>query len=80
MNNSIGSIGQIAEAVLADVRESKLIKLAQQQFVKEAAEHPEPRTEVAKSLHKLAEELRTEKDDVSVDEVLSFLSEVRNAG
>ena len=74
-----GSIGQIATSILDEVKANKLIKLAQQTIIKEAAHRPEPTTDVGKLLHKLAEEVRSGNVDVSVADVKQFVEGLKNA-
>jgi len=75
-----GSIGKIAEEIVETVKQNGLLKIAQYQIVKEASQHPNPKTEIGKLLFKAAEDLRSKSADVSVAEVKDFLNEVGHAG
>lgn len=74
-----GSIGKIAEELLSDVKSNKLIKLAQQTIIKEATVRPAPTTDVGKLLHKLAEEVRSGRVEVSIADVKQFVEGLKNA-
>lgn len=74
-----GSIGEIAEQVLEEVRNSKLTKLAQHEILKEAQAKPVVRTEVGKLLMKLAEEVKAGSTDITTEDLETFLSGVSNA-
>jgi hypothetical protein len=74
-----GSIGEIAEQVLEEVRSSKLTKLAQHEILKEAQAKPVVRTEVGKLLMKLAEEVKSGSADITTEDLETFLSGVSNA-
>ena len=74
-----GSIGEIAEQVLAEVRSSKLTKLAQHEILKEAQATPVVRTEVGKLLMKLSEDMRSVSADITTDDLETFLSGVSDA-
>lgn len=74
-----GSIGEIAEQVLDEVRSSKLTKLAQHKVLKEAGSKPIIRTEVGKLLLKLAEEVRHGSTDITAEDLDAFLSGVGDA-
>jgi len=73
------SIAKIVTDIMADVKTAKLTDLAAQQIVKEAAAHPVARTSLGQGLQKLAELLRSETTDVTVDDVKVFLDGVKNA-
>jgi hypothetical protein len=75
-----GSIGQIAEQIVNEVRQNALIKVAQHEVVKEASKRPNPKTDIGKLLYKAAAELRREGNDVTVADVQNFLAEVGHAG
>jgi len=78
-----GTIGDIAEAIVNEVKAESLTKLAQTQFVKEASQTPNPKTAIGKLLHKVAGDLRRSPkgtDVVSVGDVREFLREVGHAG
>lgn len=74
-----GSIGQIAEAILSEVKTNKLIKLAQQTIIKEAAARPAPTTDIGKMLYKLAAEVRNGNTEISIADVKQFVKELENA-
>lgn len=69
----IGSIGTLTEEILQEVRSAKLTKLAEHQMIKEACEKRPPRTELGKQLLKLASELRSMGDEVTVDDLQKFV-------
>ena len=75
----VGSIGEIAEQGLAEVRSSKLTKLAQHKILKEAQAAPAVRTEVGKLLMKLSEDMRSGSTDVTTGDLETFLSGVSDA-
>jgi proline dehydrogenase len=68
-----GSIGLLAEEILDEVKNAKLTKLAEHQMIREACEHRPPQTELGKQLVKLAADLRTQSDEVSVDDLQRFV-------
>lgn len=74
-----GSIGNLAEQVLQEVKGQKIVKLAQHRILQESQDKPVMHTEVGKNLMKLAEDLRNESDDVTVAELETFLNEAANA-
>jgi len=74
-----GSIGNIAEQILAEVKQEALTKIAQRDFVKVASQRPHRGTVIGQQLAKLAEELRASEKDVTVADVQNFLAEVGHA-
>lgn len=74
-----GSIGKIAEQILAEVKQGALTKIAQHDVVKEASQRPHRRTAVGQQLAKLAEDLRAASADVTVEDVRNFLEEAGHA-
>jgi hypothetical protein len=68
-----GSVGEIAERVLAEVRSAKLTKLAEHQMVKEASEKPRARTPIGQALLKFAEEVRAQRIEVSEEDLEKFV-------
>ena len=74
-----GSIGDLAEQVLREVKSDKLVKLAQYKVLKEAQEKPKMRTKVGQALMKLAEELRNEPEDITIGDLEDFLNGSSNA-
>jgi len=79
MTKSAGSIGQLAENIVNQVKSEKLTKIAEYQLIKQASTEP-PKTEIGRTLAKLAEEVRTQKLGISLEDLNSFLTEVSNAG
>ena len=75
----VGSIGEIAEQVLEEVRNSKLTKLAQHEILKEAQVVPVVRTEVGKLLMKLSEDVKSGSADITTGDLETFLSGVSDA-
>lgn len=74
-----GSIGQLAEKIVDEVKQNALTKIAQYEVVKEASKRPNPQTEIGKRLLKLAVDLREISEDVTVKDVQNFLKEVGHA-
>lgn len=75
-----GSIGNLAEQVLDEVRSNKLTKLAQHEIVKEAAARPNVTSPLGQALLKVAAGLRDQNDDVTVADVENLVREVNDAG
>jgi hypothetical protein len=75
-----GSIGKLAEEIVEGVKQNALLKIAQHEVVKEASQRPNPKTEVGKLLLKVAQDLRSKSEDVTVSDVQDFLNEVGHAG
>jgi len=69
----IGSIGHLAEQVLAEVKSGALTKIAEVQLLDHAESQARAQTELGKGLLKLATTLRGKPHDVSMDELKSFL-------
>ena len=74
-----GSIAKLADAVLAEVKVSKLTELATHQIIKEASVRSVARTTMGKLLQKVAESVRAEDSDISIDEIRNFIEGVGNA-
>jgi len=74
-----GSIGDIAEQVLEEVRSSKLTKVAQYEILKEEESKPRARTKVGKLLLKLSEDVRLGNEDITVEELDAFVTGVQDA-
>ena len=74
-----GTIGKLAEQIVEDVKQNALTKIAQHEVVREASRNPAPKTEIGKLLHKVAQDLRSKSDDVTVGDVQNFLDEVGHA-
>ena len=68
-----GSIGNLAEQVLEEVRSEKLVKLAQVQTVDVDGKKPRMRTEIGKALYKAAQALRSGDTEVTVGDVEDFV-------
>lgn len=68
-----GSVGEIAEKVLAEVRSAKLTKLAEHQMVKEASEKPRMQTPVGQALLKLAEDIKAQRIEVTDEDLEKFV-------
>lgn len=75
-----GSIGTLAEEVLNEVKKTNLVKLAEYRILKNASERQPAKTEMGRLLQKVASLLRSKSDDVTVDDVASFVKELNNAG
>jgi len=73
-----GSISQIADAVLTEVKSNQLTKLAAHEIVRNAGPAP-ARTDLGSALQKLAAELRFGALDVTVEDVQNFVTEVDDA-
>ena len=74
-----GSIGELAEQVLQEVKSDKLTKLAQHHILKEAQAKPVMHTKVGKTLIAMAEDLRSGSEDISLGDFENFISEASNA-
>ena len=74
-----GSIGNLAEEILNEVKKENLVKLAEYRIFKNAAEHAPAETEIGQLLQKVASLLRSHSDNVTVGDVESFLGELRDA-
>jgi len=72
-------IGDIAEQVLDEVRSAGLTKIAEHQIVRAESAKPRARTELGTALLKVAEELRSADNDITVGDLTGFLNGVRNA-
>jgi len=68
-----GTIGNIAEEVLEEVRGAKLTKLAQAKTVDADSRRPNMRTEVGKAMYKVAQDLRNAAEPITVGEVEEFV-------
>lgn len=76
---SNGSIGRLAEEVLNEVRAQSTVKLAEQQILKHASESPPAKTDVGQLLQKVARNLRSKSDDLTLGDVEDFFEEVARA-
>lgn len=72
-----GSIGNLAEEVLQEVKSDKLVKIAQHKILQEAK--PTMHTSIGRTLMKLAVDIRNAPEDVTVGELENFISEADNA-
>lgn len=68
-----GSIGQLAEQVLAEVKSGAMTKIAEVQLLNQAEETAKVQTELGKSMMKLAASLRSKTSSISMDELKNFL-------
>lgn len=75
-----GSIGKLAEEIVEGVKQNALLKIAQHEVIKTASAQPHFRTEAGKLLRKVAQDLRSKSEDVTVADVKAFLKEVGHAG
>ncbi len=73
-----GSIGQLADELVREVKAGKLVKLAEHQILEEAEMKVAANTELGRSLLKLATALRSKSgDNVSMNELKAFLSGIQ---
>ena len=73
-----GSIGQLADELIREVKAGKLVKLAEHQLLKEAESKATARTEFGNVLLKLAAALRSKSgSQVSMDDMRAFLSGIK---
>lgn len=68
-----GTIGNLAEQVLEEVRGAKLMKLAQAKTVSTDSLKPNMRTEIGKALYKAAQALRDEDSPITIGDVEKFV-------
>jgi hypothetical protein len=68
-----GSIGQLAEQVLAEVKSGAMTKIAEVQILNLAEETARVQTVLGKSMVKLATSLRSKTSGISMDELKNFL-------
>jgi len=74
-----GSIGNIAEEILAEVKAGKLTKVAEHVILEEAEKKAVARTDLGRAALKLAAELRTNAgSDVSVEDLRQFVDGIRS--
>jgi len=74
----VGSIGQIAEEVLQEVRDGKLTKLAEHVIVEEAEKKAAAQTPLGKAALKLASVIRSNANsDVTVNELKQFVDRIQ---
>jgi hypothetical protein len=71
-----GSIGKLAEEVVQEVKNLKLEKLAEFKKTAADASHPKLETEIGAALQKLAADLRSKSNVVTVSDVVNFVNEV----
>jgi hypothetical protein len=73
-----GSIGQLADELIREVKTGKLVKLAEHQIVKEAESKVAARTELGNALLKLGAALRSKSGtQVSMHDLTAFLSGIK---
>jgi len=68
-----GTIGNLAEQVLEEVRGEKLMKLAQAKTVDVDSQRPVMRTEIGKAIYKTAQALREKGSPITVSDVENFV-------
>lgn len=73
----VGSIGQLADQVLAEVKTGKLVKLAEQKILKHAEARAPVHNDLSLTLLKLASHLRSKPSDVSMDEFRTFIARIQ---
>lgn len=73
-----GSIGQLADELIREVKAGKLVKLAEHQLLKEAETKVTARTELGSALLKLGAALRSKPGiQVSMDDLKTLLSGIK---
>ena len=72
-----GSIGKLAEEVLAEVKSGALTKLAEHAILEGAEEQAKNQTTLGQALSKLASSLRSKSAGVTVDDLKSFVAGLR---
>jgi hypothetical protein len=72
-----GSIGKLAEDVLAEVRDGALTKLAEHAILESAEERAQHTTELGRSLSKMATILRSKSGGLTVEDLQTFLARLR---
>lgn len=73
-----GSIGQLAEQVVAEVKAGALTKLAEHEILNEVETRNAAQTDLGKAMLKLATALRGKaSSDVTVDDLKSFIEGLR---
>ena len=73
-----GSIGQLADELIREVKTGKLVKLAEQQIIKEAESKVAVKTELGNALLKLGTALRSKSGtQISMDDLKAFLSGIK---
>lgn len=74
----VGSIGQIAEEVLQEVKDGKLVKLAEHVIVEEAEKKASAQTPLGRAALKLAAVIRSNAgSSVTVNELQQFVDGIR---
>lgn len=74
----VGSIGRIAEEVLQEVKNGKLVKLAEHVIVEEAEKKASAQTPLGRAALKLAAVIRSNaSSDVTVDELRQFVDGIQ---
>lgn len=73
-----GSIGQLADELICEVKTGKLVKLAEHQLLKEAESKATAKTDLGNALLKLAAALRSKASHgISMDDLKVFLSGIK---
>jgi len=73
-----GTIGQLADELIREVKTGKLVKLAEHKLLKEAESKVGAKTDLGKALLKMATALRSKSGDkVSMDDLKAFLSGIK---
>lgn len=72
MNN----IGQLVQGILEAAKKEQAVKTAQLEAIKEGESRPIMRNELASAMQKLAEELKTEQADITVEDLKTFVRSV----
>jgi len=74
-----GSIGKMAEDILAEVKDGKLTKLAEHVILDNAEKRASSRTELGRAALKLAAELRSNAtSSVTVDDLRKFVDGIQS--
>lgn len=74
----IGSIGQLAEQVVAEIKAGAMTKLAEHEILDEAETRNTARTDLSKAMLKLATTLRSKApNDITINELKSFIEGLR---
>lgn len=72
-----GQIGQIAEEVLQEVKDGKLVKLAEHVIVEDAEKKAAARTPLGRAALKLAAVIRSASSDVTINELKQFVDRIQ---
>jgi len=74
-----GSIGNLAQQVLDEVKANNLVKLAEHQILQNVSGQQPATTEIGQLLQKVAGLLRSKSSNVTVGDVGDFLEELNHA-